>query len=199
MYKSVLMIKYMIGTVISGQRMCEPKDLEPDFRPSSKFIKIMTFETGGEYWSSLKRLTLLFELVNYVGTFLKGYKAPLSHVPLSFDLIHESLQQFSLKIGVVDAAKTSLLHRSNTIKCDVHFLAVVLDPLVPNTSSNAVQVLFEYNGFNASKRNAFEKCCDWLSLPPDYRKKGNDDFQMVVADRGTVIKRCGEHSVAYHT
>lgn len=113
--------------------MCEQKYREPDTCPSSKEINIMTFATEWEYWPSVKRHTQLFELVNYVVTFFEGDTVPILYEPLSFALTHGCLEQLGLQIGEVDAAKTSLLHRFNTIECDMHCLAVFPDPMVLKT------------------------------------------------------------------
>lgn len=196
--QSVLANKELIGSVLASQRMMDPSERDLDLSPRSKASKVMEFATEGSYWKGIAKIAPLFSLINYLVTFLESDTAPLSYALLSFSLIYESLDMLSLPIEVVNTSKESIKSRFNSIQCDVHALSVVLDPLVPKTRWFSFNNFYSSDAFNNAARRAFEKCCSWLELSSSQHEKSVDQFQMILADRGTIMKRCTKQASSYH-
>lgn len=129
-----------------------------------KSRKIMNFAQNADYCSSLQQFSPLFELLDYVATFVEGDIFLLSYASLSLILIRKYLVQINLSLIIFHAAKRPLQHQLNPITFYVHCLAVILHSRVPKSRCCALQFLFEDNAFNASAKKASDKSCDWFHL-----------------------------------
>lgn len=103
----------------------------------------------------MKWLPPLFELVNYIVTFFEGDKVPLSYASVSFLLIYESLDIFDLDLDVKKTAREARHHRFWTIRSDVNWLAVVLDPMVPKSRLFSLVMEFPEINFTFGSRRSF--------------------------------------------
>lgn len=81
----------MIREAFTSQQMCAAKDRSLNLSPKWKGVTVkefLYFATDGAYWRTLQCITPLFQLINYIATFMEGDAVPFSYVTLSFVLIN---------------------------------------------------------------------------------------------------------------
>lgn len=140
----------------------------------------------------------MFNLINYVVTFLESKSLPLSYVPLYFSLLYDAVTYLKLSPSLADKVQQYCFKRFKTIRSTVHALDVALDRMISQDLCDAISTLYGNGEFVSDSRVSLSKICDWYVL--DAKKNSNcmAHFQMFLADFCGNLNLGSTQSHAYH-